>query len=153
MRDKVKMNQKDLLKISETLKFILKKEKEDLRLQRQDDKDAKLIAAKISVTDMNNNLKALDSAFLQMMNFEIYQKANEYKQKQQEGQDKKQTEDEEKYREEERKKKEKEIEELKQQTTKVREDLLNKITEAEKISRICAGKLENLPGYRDHIAY
>ena len=153
MRDKAKMNQKDLVKISETLKYIAKKEKEDLRLQRQDDKDAKLIAAKISVTDMNNNLKALDSAFMEMMNFEIYQKANEYKEKKREKLVKERHDKEDNILKEEIRLKESEIQKLKAENSSVRERLSEKMEAADNISRACAGKLEHLPEYRDDIAY
>ncbi len=153
MRDKAKVMQKDIVAISETLGQFAKKTVEDEREEKKNILATQAITRKIKKVDMTNNIRNIDFAFLDMLNYELYKKAIEYKQREADERKKQHQSEQEAALQRKIDDKLTHIEELRRQNQQ-RTDLLSKSNaEAEYLVKACSGKLEDLSLYRNNLEY
>ena len=145
------MLKKDLLMIGELTDCVVKNENEDKRKKLQNDKDAKKISRKIKKVDMNYNIQFIDDAFLQMMNYELYQKAIEYKKRELDDVKKQKQADKETIQQRKIDEKTKTIHNLRNDNAKITEKLNEYNAASEELARSCSGNLELFPRYRDDL--
>ena len=153
LRDKAVELKKGISILNESLAFIERKKKEDSQHQRQNEKDVKTISRELEKVDMNNDIQTIDDALVQMMNYELYQRAIDYKQRESDDKKKKLIDDQDAALQKKIDEKLDVIYSLKEENKKMAEQLGKTSEAAEELAQACAGKLENLPLYRNNLEY
>ena len=100
---------------------------------------------------MNNNIQVIDDAFVQMMNYELYQQATVYEKR--EAEEMKKEKELKKNAETQRKMEDKKeiINQLREENMRKAELFAETKHDAEELTKACSGKLENLPLYRNYL--
>lgn len=129
------------------------KKNEDVALEIQNDKHINEISREIANSNMNKNIKTIDDAFMQLMNYEVYQQAIDYKKREADESKKKSQIEVDETTQKKIEEKREVISQLRQETIEKEEQLQNYIKDAEQLAKDCSGKLENLPLYRNNLEY
>eukprot|EP01022_Parablepharisma_sp_SALTPOND_P012794 TRINITY_DN165_c1_g2_i1.p6 TRINITY_DN165_c1_g2~~TRINITY_DN165_c1_g2_i1.p6 ORF type:complete len:372 (-),score=78.77 TRINITY_DN165_c1_g2_i1:2847-3962(-) len=151
MKDKAVIIKKKLEMINETLSRVIPERNADLAKQRQNKIYVKELSKEIAKVHLQNNMQIIDDAFLQMMNYELYQQAVDYKKREADEFKKKEEGEQEAVIQ-------RKIEEKREIISRIREEIQKKAElldknkqAAEELAKACSGKLENLPLYRNKL--